>query len=189
MRERTVCSAFSINKSLRLSGSAFWKIWFVEIFSCRPGWFISTHIFFFTTESQESHGVFLLMSSRVKRSVAKDLECIAQPSQWMFPRSFLPVGRQGEIEKLCGTLCTSWWTFNTTKIQNWKAKVKFFGIYFLRKYSLKVDYLKHKEQSMQSQRRCVLGYGRMVGWSVYFSHLYLNLKVYLYIIIIYIIYR
>ena len=73
---------------------------------------------------------------------------------------------------------------DTTKIQNWKAKVKFFGIYLSRKYNLKVDYLKHKEQSMQSQRRCVLGYGRMVGWSVYFSHLYLNLKVYLYIIII-----
>ena len=28
--------------------------------------------------------------------------------------------------------------------------------------------------------------GQLVGWSVYFSHLYLNWKVYLYIIIIYI---
>ena len=189
MRERTVCSAFSINKSLRLSGSAFFEKYDSLKFLVAGRVGLSQRIFSFHHRVSGVSRSFLLMSSRVKRSVAKDLECIAQPSQWMFPRSFLPVGRQGEIEKLCGTLCTSWWTFNTTKIQNWKAKVKFFGIYFLRKYSLKVDYLKHKEQSMQSQRRCVLGYGRMVGWSVYFSHLYLNLKVYLYIIIIYIIYR
>ena len=104
VRERTVCSAFSINKSLRLSGSAFFEKYDSLKFLVAGRVGLSQRIFSFHHRVSGVSRSFLLMSSRVKRSVAKDLECIAQPSQWMFPRSFLPVGRQGEIEKLCGTV-------------------------------------------------------------------------------------
>ena len=117
VRERTVCSAFSINKSLRLSGSAFFEKYDSLKFLVAGRVGLSQRIFSFHHRVSGVSRSFLLMSSRVKRSVAKDLECIAQPSQWMFPRSFLPVGRQGEIEKLCGTVYFVV-SNNTTKIQN-----------------------------------------------------------------------
>ena len=101
MRERTVCSAFSINKSLRLSGSAFFEKYDSLKFLVAGRVGLSQRIFSFHHRVSGVSRSFLLMSSRVKRSVAKDLECIAQPSQWMFPRSFLPLVvwmTTGEIE-------------------------------------------------------------------------------------------
>ena len=57
------------------------------------------------------------------------------------------------LVKICGNLCNLQWTFNTTKIQNLKPKVKFFGIFFSRKFNREVDFLKHKEDWPKLRRR------------------------------------